>query len=643
MADADRKMARAAELLEKGKELLGRGDLAGAEARFRRAARLYPLPPAYNNWALCRYQAGDPAGALAVLEPLLADPAPLPFTRALAAMAAWDLGRRDEARAYLRAAIADLDRGLAQPDLRPLATPTSTWLEHTVMVLRAAGTLGEHRLVLELHARWPGRDIPDRNYYAGVALWNLGRHAQAARQWRRIDRLDWVDRMEAYAGVAEMIDGGALPPFPLEYRPPLGPETPIPKASEDVESFTTQGGVRLHLLAAALMEGYPGARVIVSGLVRWGGDWGLDLGRRLIRASTLPLPLKIAAARALMERGAVPPQEPVEVIHEGHPVSVRLQAFDLVPDDPALEKEYREAIRLRDAGDTEGAIRRLRALMDTGRLYPPALLALAGLHRKRGELEDAQSLLEILEQAYPDEPAVLLRLADLWIDGGYPETARSYVRRVDARRLSGPLRAFYRYVLDRLDESGPALPVVPDVQVLGDVWREEIEDRPIPLDLTLARALRSVPVQWLNCTAAELGVEPVRRRGERERRVEATLRSPERLQALVEGIEPQARQALQFLLDAGGWAKVQVLTRRFGPMDGDGFWWDDRPPVSVLGRLRARGLVYVGRARLPDGRRHRVAVVPVELRDLLAGAAGAQAAAARERVSGEGRPEGEPS
>ncbi|BDG60396.1 tetratricopeptide repeat protein [Caldinitratiruptor microaerophilus] len=633
-------MARAAGLLEKGQELLGRGDLAGAEARFRRAARLYPLPPAYNNWALCRYDSGDPAGTLRVLEPLLSDPAPLPFTRALASMAAWDLGRRDEARTRLRESIADLDRGLARPDQRPLAIPTSTWLEYTVMVLRAAGTLGEHRLVLELHARWPGRDMPDRGYYAGVALWNLGRHAQAARQWRRVDRLDWLERMEAYAQVAEMVDAGALPPFPLDYRPPVGPDTQVPKTPEEVERFSARGSVRLHLLAVALMEGYPDARAVVSGLVRWGGDWGLELGRRLLRASTLPLPLKIAAARALMDRGAVPPDRPLEVIHEGRPVTVRLQAFEVVPDDPALEKEYREAIRLRDAGETEAAIRRLRALMDTGRLYPPALLALAGLHRKRGDLDEAQSLLEILEQAYPDEPAVLLRLADLWLDRGYPETARAYVRRVDAKRLSEPLRTLHRYVLDRLREAGSALPVVPDVHVLGDVWREEIEDRPIPLDLTLARALRSVPVQWLNCTAAELGVEAVRRRREREQRVEAALRSPERLQALVEGIEPQAREALQFLLDAGGWAKVQVLTRRFGPMDGDGFWWDERPPVSVLGRLRARGLVYVGRARLPDGRRHRVAVVPVELRDLLAGPAGAQAAAARERASGEGRPEG---
>ncbi|MBC7083460.1 MAG: tetratricopeptide repeat protein [Firmicutes bacterium] len=71
------------------------------------------------------------------------------------------------------------------------------------------------------------------------------------------------------------------------------------------------------------------------------------------------------------------------------------------------------------------------------------------------------------------------------------------------------------------------------------------------------------------------------------------------------------------ILDRGGWAKLSALTRRFGSMEGDGFWWEEIPPRSTLGRLRRKALVFVGRA-VVEGRRYKVAVIPVELREDLA-------------------------
>jgi hypothetical protein len=77
------------------------------------------------------------------------------------------------------------------------------------------------------------------------------------------------------------------------------------------------------------------------------------------------------------------------------------------------------------------------------------------------------------------------------------------------------------------------------------------------------------------------------------------------------------RQALRFLLQQGGVAKLSVLTRRFGAMDGDGFWWEERPPASPAGRLLCLALAFVGRMPL-DGRRYKVVVVPPEPRAVLA-------------------------
>lgn len=77
------------------------------------------------------------------------------------------------------------------------------------------------------------------------------------------------------------------------------------------------------------------------------------------------------------------------------------------------------------------------------------------------------------------------------------------------------------------------------------------------------------------------------------------------------------RAALRYVQDAGGWCKLQALTRRFGTLDGDGFFWDESPPSSTIGRLRLRGLLYVGRAVI-EGKRHKVAVIPADLRDIVA-------------------------
>ncbi len=52
-------------------------------------------------------------------------------------------------------------------------------------------------------------------------------------------------------------------------------------------------------------------------------------------------------------------------------------------------------------------------------------------------------------------------------------------------------------------------------------------------------------------------------------------------------------------------------------MDGDGYFWDEAPPASPLGRLRALGLLFVARAPV-GGRSHKVAVVPPELWEPLA-------------------------
>lgn len=599
--------------MDQGQELLQKGRQPEAEARFREAAALSPLPAARNNWALCRHEAGDPAGALTVLEPLLADPAPLPFSRGLASLALADLGRRTEARQVLDLAIRDFDRGLANPALRGQVS-RDAWVEYTVTIKHAAGTLGEHRLVLDLHNRWPGRDMASGAFAAGAAAFNLGRFAQAVRYWRGITAPGWVRLMGAYAHVAQSVQDGLVPPFPIEYRPDDDLSNARPASDAEWRDLLGHGTVRMRWLAMlfdATDMSDPDRGRYVTGLITFGGDWGVALGRRLLDGP-VPLSLKMAAASALVERGVFAPGEKIPAVHEGRPTHIVLRQVAVRGDDPALSRRYQEAIRLRDTGDKDAAYRLLMEMQLADDLYPPAMIALANLMRGRGELDEAQQILESLEAVCPDEPAVYFNLAGLWLQRGNREQARRWFERINPAGVPDEFRRRLAELERILREPESALPGW-DIDALGDGWRQELEARPIPTGLTLRRALKEIPVEWLNAAARTHGIPSTRRRQERAQKLEAELGSPERLAKAVASLGVEARSALRFTLERGGWCKLQLLTSRFGSLDGDGFWWDERPPASPVGQLRALALLFVGRARV-DERWHKVAVVPAELR-----------------------------
>ena len=82
-------------------------------------------------------------------------------------------------------------------------------------------------------------------------------------------------------------------------------------------------------------------------------------------------------------------------------------------------------------------------------------------------------------------------------------------------------------------------------------------------------------------------------------------------------LDQSERDLLIYLLQRKGWARLNAVTRKFGTMQGDGYYWLEEDPRSTLGRLWSRALVMVGRARLPSGYA-RVAAIPEDLRQKLA-------------------------
>jgi hypothetical protein len=150
----------------------------------------------------------------------------------------------------------------------------------------------------------------------------------------------------------------------------------------------------------------------------------------------------------------------------------------------------------------------------------------------------------------------------------------------------------------------------------GELRRRQVEGRPIDVDAPLLSHLLAQPRPWTEAVCRALGLK-VRASAGAAARALADRRA---LAGVVAALRPAERDALGALLDADGVVLARVLEGRVGDSVEDGFDWEREPPTSVLGRLRSRGLCFVGRAPLgPNPRsRPRVVVVPRELRRPLA-------------------------
>ncbi len=608
-------IARATALLDEGRAHLDAGNTAKAEACFKKAASLSDLPAARNNWALCRYVAGAHAEVLQILAPILLDADPAPFARALACRSLAALGETEKANRELKGAIRDLDAGLAQFQRHRLI-PEPAWVEYTVPIKQAAGALGHDRMVLDLHGRWPGRDLPGGAFAAGVAAFHLGRYEQAAKYWGRITTHGWAAPMQAYVRTATLLEAGLVPPFRLEHEPPADSLEEL-QGKESAEELSARGSVRIRMLAYVFEPEAPDKSTAISGLITATGEWGMDLGQRLLDGPTVPIDVKLGAAQALTELGVYAPGEPIPIIHEGKPSSIIVKR---VEEDESEEGEqvFQRARALRDAGKPGEAMRLLEDLTLRGIAYPPALMMQANLMRTSGDLDGARRILESLEKLGPDDAGVLFNLASLWIQYGNLERARSYANRIQTTDMPKEFQRLLNELKDYLRRAA-LFENLPSPTEIANARREEIEERPISLTVTLAGALRQIPVEWLNAAAAVHGLPPAKRRSEREKALAGALKDPGRLRTALAAEGDEVRACLKYLLNAGGWSKLQALTKSFGSQEEDGFFWDEQPPTSTIGRVRLLGLAFVGRAAV-GGRRYKVVVIPEDLRALLVAA-----------------------
>ncbi|MCR4403574.1 MAG: tetratricopeptide repeat protein [Firmicutes bacterium] len=606
----------------KGLEHMRRREFEEAQKVFESLVKSDSDPSSRNNLATCRFKQGDLKGALGTLKPNLEAKVPNPFAHALAAQILAALGRREEAERHLARAISDFETGMKTVVPAGLVAE-EPWREYTVIIKRAAGDLGNHRQVLELYRKWERHHVnPEDWFLAGVAAFNLGRFSQAASLWKAVARMGW-DVADEYVTVASAVDAGIVPPFPLEYHVPLLGDIKGHKTAEGLRRLALQGWSRMLAFASILdPSDYEEKRLAAAQLrliIQHGGDWGLDLARRILAAPAgICYEMKMAAARALVELGIHEEGESIEAVVDGKPRYLVIRTSKVVEEpDESIEALMKEATRLRSAGEIDEAIEKLQPLLGHGDFYPPAMLVLANLLRMKDQLDDAEGLLLTLRDIAPSDPVVLFNLAGLYIQRGDPRSARKCADQIDRRLATNDFRDKLSLLDDEIAHL-ERLTVRPSevVTAVAEALREDQEDKPISLNTRLSQAVRTVPAGWVSAACKAHGIDP-ESTGRRQERAETLVRclvNLRHLEKVASNLEEDERAVLRFVLNEGGWASVSALTRRFGSMEDDGFWWEETPPKSTLGRLRLKALLFIGRAVI-DGHRHKVAVIPLELRE----------------------------
>jgi hypothetical protein len=153
-------------------------------------------------------------------------------------------------------------------------------------------------------------------------------------------------------------------------------------------------------------------------------------------------------------------------------------------------------------------------------------------------------------------------------------------------------------------------------EVLWEMHEETSSDKISPDGKTLA-FFKKLPIEWVNAAAQYWGLEPIRLKRDRITALIAFLQDNKNAQTIRQSFDDEEMKALSFILSSDGWVKYGALKKRYGTEEQDGYFWTEEPPLSVIGRLRMKGLLFVGETPI-GSRYYKVAVIPKEFRAMLA-------------------------
>ncbi|MDW7649721.1 MAG: plasmid pRiA4b ORF-3 family protein [Bacillota bacterium] len=311
----------------------------------------------------------------------------------------------------------------------------------------------------------------------------------------------------------------------------------------------------------------------------------------------IPLALSMQFIAVLVERGTVPPFALEYMFPDPELVEAMMDSFlEEEPEFlPGIVRMAFLAMALDEDVDEEDALETLTPLVLSGEEWGVALgLGLMESSIIAGPVKIAAAQLLVQTGVLPED-----RPIPVLVDG---EKVMITVSRQE-------------------DEEDERFPEYDDlVERLTSRYIEEsrlaVEKKKLPPDAGLIRGLRNMPAVWLEAACLFLGLVPERLRKDRERQVEAFLTQPGGLYLTVQKLSETEIKLLRYVLAKGGWARIGVVTRTFGSMEGEAYFWLEEEPKTPLARLWRAALVMVGSTVIND-RSARIVTIPANLRKSL--------------------------
>jgi len=577
--------------VKQGMSLLESREFARAEKIFSDALARDTHPSIRNNLALAQVNQGKHRDALKTLEPVLGLPMPNPVARSLAAQCVWVAGKTAQAEMYIRQAIRDYEIGMKNIRSSPMP---DVWRSYGVFIFRALGRIGDAERICTLAERWRKYQLPrEAVWLSGAAHFNLRRYKRAGVIWGKMP-----DATSSHKVVADLIDQGVIPPFSVEYA---GPQEP--KSDTDFGAYVGTGSGKIMLLGLAFGLAPEGeaAEMAIDLLITHGGKWGESFARKLLMSPVVSQERKMGALTALAREGIIADGEGIQVWLDGEIRTVQVNT------DTELGDKMEAAEGLAREGKYGEAITILESLTSHGfhaSVYIDLIQCLLNSNRD----EEAAEPLQVLKNNCPQ------RAITHYLEAMY------FLKRKEIAAAERALaRAKGKQGYEVIKESAKRLAMYLAMgrtmkRLASPKSKNSGLDKILPVDPTLVQGFNNLPVEALRTAYGhwQLGGETIR--SAIQKRLVQQLKTSESLTECWRSLQPREKELVAFLLAKGGWARLHVVTRKYGNLPEDIDF--SKLPTGSLARLWTLGLVFVGTA-LIDGRRTKIATVSVEVREMI--------------------------
>jgi tetratricopeptide (TPR) repeat protein len=568
-------------------------------------------PSVRNNLAVTHFFQKNYPEALEILQPNLVSSVMNPYARALASQAFYFLGEFAKAETMLKQAIIQLDWSINNRESLDKKFILEGLFEYTVIVKRAAGLLGKDQLVLDLHTRWEKYyQTPEDQYLTGVAYFNLKHYRQAVTAWEKIIKTSFRF-LEGHLRVVPLIESGLIPEFTHEYMIPVFLELK-PETAGILENTVHLGSTKMFLLDLVLhnLRGNEEASIHGLGLlIKYGGTWGINLGQSFLESNTVSTECKIGVAKELVAAGIYREKEKIPALIDGKEQFIVISPVQLAPESSEVQSVFQEALGFAKNNQCQKAIELLESLNLKKGFYPPATELLAKIYYNNGDSGKALQLCDMLLELERNNSEVLRLSALAHYKLGRADEALAVLKKINLKDVSWETAGEIKEMIVHLS----SLYLTPNIlmeQSSQDLV-EEARSKTLPKTITLANCLKLLPVEWLNAIATLHQLPAVRQRRDRENLIARYLLEGPGLSNVIKRLSPEAATMLEYIMEEKGAAKLAVIHRNFGKME-DIFWWDEVPPVTPLGQLCHRGLVFVGTGVIKE-RHYKLAVIPGDL------------------------------